>query len=407
MVVISQLKPIRLLLSPSLCVNINMALAVAKPRKNHTKRSVEEEAPLYGDVLESVLSKLHLIHLLPACHVSKSWHRAVSSTLRFSSNRVKPWLVVHTQTTRFPYVVSSRAYDPASNVWLDVEHPPVKSVSTLRSSHSTLLYMLSPSKFAFSLDALHLEWSSTNTPPLVWRTDPIVAAVGHLIVVAGGGCDYEDDPLAVEMYDVRNGKWDRCESMPAIFKDSSASTWLSVAADERRMYVTEKCSAVTYSFDPESKKWFGPYDLCQDMAVFSSVIGFLNGCLVLAGVVGEAEAVKGIKLWDVKMSDDESLELGKMIGDMPETMVAKLKGESGCEPLISMSCIGGQVCFQNASDPSELILCELENGGCRWSSVRNDVVNDRTRLQKMVVTWANVGLPELQKAVQVGALKLN
>ncbi|KAL6192644.1 hypothetical protein ACLB2K_033730 [Fragaria x ananassa] len=216
---------------------------VAKPNQNQTKTAVvEEEAPLYGDVLESILSKLHLIHLLPAYHVSKSWHRAVSSTLRFA-NRVKPWLVVHTQTTRFPYVVSSRAYDPASHVWLDVDHrslhhSPVKSISTLRSSHSTLLYMLSPSKFAFSLDALHFEWSHANTPPLVWRTDPIVAVVGHRVVVAGGACDYEDDPLAVEMYDVKAGTWDTCDSMPAIFKDSAASTWLSVAIEIAYLCVT-------------------------------------------------------------------------------------------------------------------------------------------------------------------------
>ncbi|KAL6189955.1 hypothetical protein ACLB2K_036356 [Fragaria x ananassa] len=378
---------------------------VAKPNHNQTKTVVEEEAPLDGDVLESVLSKLHLIHLLPACHVSKSWHRAVSSTLRFS-NRVKPWLVIHTQTTRFPYVVSSRAYDPASHVWLDVERSLAKSISTLRSSHSTLLYMLSPSKFAFSLDAFHIEWSHAKTPPLVWRTDPIVAVVGHRVVVAGGACDYEDDPLAVEMYDVKAGTWDTCDSMPAIFKDSAASTWLSVAAEGSRMYVTEKCSSVTYSFDPESKTWFGPYDLRTTPTVFSSLIGFFNGGLVLGGIVGEAEDVKGVKLWEVKMGDYESLELGEMIGDMPEMMVEKLKGESYYEPSISMSCMGGLVCFHNASDPSELILCEVEKGGCRWSSVRNDVVNDGTRLQRMVVTWADVGLPELQKAVQVGALKI-
>ncbi|KAL6186958.1 hypothetical protein ACLB2K_043075 [Fragaria x ananassa] len=95
-----------------------------------------------------------------------------------------------------------------------------------------------------------------------------------------------------------------------------------------------------------------------------------------------------------------------MIGDMPEMMVEKLKGESYYEPSISMSCMGGLVCFHNASYPRELILCEVEKGGCRWSSVRNDVVNDGTRLQRMVVTWADVGLPELQKAVQVGALKI-
>ncbi|KAK9935366.1 hypothetical protein M0R45_022469 [Rubus argutus] len=386
---------------------------MAKPnyKQKQMNKVVEDEAPLYGDVLESVLSKLHLIHLLTACHVSKSWNRAVSSSLRSSSNnrtRIKPWLIVHTQTTRFPYVLSARAYDPASHVWLDiVPTPPINYISApIRSSHSSLLYMLSPSKLAFSVDALHLEWHHADSAPLVWRTDPIVAMVGHRVVVAGGACDYEDDPLAVEIYDAKTRTWDACDSMPAIFKDSAASTWLSVAADETRIYVTDKCSGVTYSFDPESKTWFGPYYLCPDRTVFSSVIGFANGNLILAGVVGEAEDVKGVKLWEVKVSDDESLELKKIIGEMPEMMLEKLKGESDCEPSIGISCMGSLVCLHNSADPSEMILCEIENRGCRWTSIRNEVASDGTRTQRMVVTCTNVGLPDMQKAVQVGALKI-
>ncbi|KAL6987642.1 hypothetical protein U1Q18_013389 [Sarracenia purpurea var. burkii] len=71
------------------------------------------------------------------------------------------------------------------------------------SSHFNLLYMLSPSKLSFSLNLLHLTWHHVEAP-LVWRVDPIVVAIGRCVVVAGGTYDFEDDPLAVEIYDVES-----------------------------------------------------------------------------------------------------------------------------------------------------------------------------------------------------------
>ncbi|PQP91839.1 F-box/kelch-repeat protein [Prunus yedoensis var. nudiflora] len=91
---------------------------------------------------------------------------------------------------------------------------------------------------------------------------------------------------------------------------------------------------------------------------------------------------------------------------MPAEMAEKLKGESGCVTSIGMSCMGNSVCLHNRAEPAEMILCELEGVGCRWGSVHNDVVNDGSRMQRLVVTCSNVGLPDLHKAVQVGALRI-
>ncbi|BBN69120.1 Kelch repeat-containing F-box family protein [Prunus dulcis] len=294
-----------------------------------TKSKVEEdqqEAPLYGDILESILSHVPLLHLVPPATCPSPGDTPSLPPSATSTENIKPWLIVLTQTTRYPYVTSALAYDPASQVWIDIHPQPsnIPSIPILRSSHSTLLYMLSPSKFAFSTDPLHHTWHHAAAP-LVWRTDPIVALVGHRIIVAGGTCDYEDDPLAVEMYDVTTRTWDTCDSMPAILKDSAASTWLSVAVDDSKMYVTEKISGVTYSFDPNSKAWFGPYDLRPDGSVFISVIGFANGRLILVGAVGNAENLKGVKVWEVKGA---LLERKEMIGEMPAEMVEMVKGRA-------------------------------------------------------------------------------
>ncbi|CAN6548921.1 unnamed protein product [Malus baccata var. baccata] len=363
----------------------------------------QQEAPLYGDILEAILYHVPLLHLVPACHVSKSWNRAVSSSLRHLNRNVKPWLIVLSQTTWSPYKTTARAYDPSSHAWIDIHsQPSIKSISTLRSSHSKLLYMLSPSKFAFSTDPLHHTWHHVDAP-LVWRTDPIVALVGHRIVVAGGTCDYEDDPLAVEIYDTRERRWCTCNSMPAILKDSAASTWISVAVDDSKMYVTDKNTGLTYTFDPDSRTWSGPYDLCPDGTVFGAMTGFANGCFILVEAIGSAVHLKGVKVWEV---NGLSFECKKLIGEMPPAMMAKLKGESDCAGTVSMSCTRDMVCLHNPWSPEELILCELVDGGCRWGSVRNAVVNGGTRMQKLVVTCSNVGLPDLHKAVQVGALKV-
>ncbi|XP_062158788.1 F-box/kelch-repeat protein At1g23390-like [Alnus glutinosa] len=361
------------------------------------EREVKEEAaPIHGDILETILSHVSLIDLAPSCHVSKTWERAVSSSLRHL-NPTKPWLLVHTQSTRSPYATTIHAYDPRSSDWVEIQQPSINHVSTLRSSHSTLLYMLSPFKLAFSFDPLHLTWHREDAM-LVWRPDPIVALVGHHVVVTGGTCDFGDDPLAMETYDLRTRTWDTCNSMPAILKESAASTWLSVAVDEHRMYVMEKSSGVTHVFDPSTKTWHGPFDLRPGKQVFSSVIGFVNDRMVLVGLIGDAENVKGVKLWEV---NGEMSELKEM-GEMPKELVKKLKGESPCVTSIGMTSMGDFAYLHNPSDPGELIWCEVSNGVCKWGSVRNVVVNDATRMQNLVFSCSNVGLGDVEDSLRSG-----
>ncbi|KAB1207879.1 hypothetical protein CJ030_MR7G024243 [Morella rubra] len=355
----------------------------------------EEEAaatPIHGDILQTILSCVPLVDLVPACHVSKDWKSAVFSSLRHL-NPIRPWLIVHTQSTSHPYRMTSHAYDPRSHLWLEIEQSPIKEASALRSSHSTLLYMQSPSKFAFSFDPLHTTWNQVEAP-LAWRTDPIVALVGHQIIIAGGTCEFVQEQLPLETYDLRTGTWDTCESFPATLKDSAASMWLSIAVDEHRMYVSDKSSGVTYSFNPSTKTWDGPYDVRPGNNVFFSVIGFVNDRMVVVGLIGESDDVKGVKLWEVKGQMSELSEMS----EMPNELVEKLKGQSPSLPSIAMTSAGDFAYLHNPSDPGELILCEIANGECKWGSVQNSVVNDATRMQRLVFTCSNVGLGDLHEA---------
>ncbi|GMI75002.1 Kelch domain-containing F-box protein [Hibiscus trionum] len=364
--------------------------------------SNEEEAEIRGDVLESILSHLPLINLLLPTYVSKSWNHAVFSSLRHF-NSPKPWLIVHSQNSRPPYsAVVAVAYDPRSDIWvrLDTQNPPFDYASVLRSSNSTLLYVLSLSKFSFSFDPLHLTWHHVD-PPLVWRTDPIVAMVGRRVIVAGGACDFEDDPLSVEIYDVDARRWDTCESMPATLRDSAASTWLSVAASSKTLFVMEQGTGSTYSFDPISRIWSGPFDLRHDRSIFFSVIGISGDKLTMVGLLGNSENVGEIKVWEL---NGESFDVCKEIAVMPKELVEKLKGEHASLNSIKICSMGDFLYIYNPQEPEELVMYEIFGQGiCRWGSLKNAAVNDRSRVaEKMVLTCADVGLGDLGKAVGSG-----
>ncbi|RAL53289.1 hypothetical protein DM860_006961 [Cuscuta australis] len=352
---------------------------------------------MHGDVLEAVLSRAALVDLVPASLVSKSWNRAVSSSLRWL-NTPKPWLFVHTQSIRSPHVTSTRAYDHRSRVWVHVRNESSRHVSApLRSSHSNLLYTLSPSMLLFSFDALNVEWHHVGAPK-VWRTDPIVARVGRSIIIAGGTCDFEDDPLAVEMYDVEDATWRTCESMPAILKDSSTSTWLSIAATTDKLVVTEKLTGSTYYFDPEMKSWSGPYALRPDQRMSLSIIGFSDTRLVLLGVIGDVGNVSGIKVWEV---DTDSFECAE-IGEMPAGLVGKLKSETFGMSSVNLCMAGGFGHIYNSSEAEEVVVFEVRGGGrCEWWSFKNTAAGEGTgRMERVVFTSSEVGVGDLLRAVQ-------
>ncbi|KAE8690849.1 putative Kelch repeat-containing F-box family protein [Hibiscus syriacus] len=326
------------------------------------------EVAIHGDVLETIFSNVPLHLLLPSCFVSKAWNAAVFSSLR-RFGKPKPWLLVHTQSIRHPHATAAFAYDPRSDIWLRINrNPPPEHVlcSALSSSTSTLLYVLNYSVFSFSVDHLHLTWHHVD-PPSVCRVDPIVALVGERIVIAGGVWGFEDDPLAVEIYDIKTRTWERTESLPAKLKDSTASTLLSVAANKNTIFMMENTSGATHCFNLELKTWFGPYDLRPDRNIYFSAIAFHGNSLIMLALLGDSEETLGVKVWELH---GKSFEFSIEIGVMPEELTEKLKGE-----------------------------------GTSFSSInlKNPVVSDRSRVaERVVLTCSEVRLGDISKAVSSG-----
>nr|QNT17567.1 Kelch repeat F-box 3 protein [Salvia miltiorrhiza] len=360
-----------------------------------TRLNQEEEAEIHGDVLETVLSHVPSVDLVSASHVSKWWRGAVSSSLRHQ-NPPKPWLILHTQSTRPPHATAAHAYDPRSDVWIRIRRPPIEYVAALHSSSAaSLLYMLSPSAFAFSTDPLHSDWTIAS-PPRVWRMDPIVARVGGAVVVAGGACYFEDDPLAVEIYDLRTRAWRAGESMPPTLKDSAAAAWLSAAATVEKLLLVEKQTGLTHWFDPISNSWSGPIVLKPSQPVRSCHVSFSSSSgLIMIGIC-PIENKETVKLWRIGENDFSFEE----IGEMPEECVAGLKSDS-VDFSIDVRVASNLVYVYNSPAAEEVVACEITTGGggCRWWKVRNVVARDGMILNTSVFTCAEVGIGDLQRAI--------
>ncbi|KAG6598226.1 F-box/kelch-repeat protein, partial [Cucurbita argyrosperma subsp. sororia] len=82
-----------------------------------------EECAIGGDILEEIISHVPLVDLVSANSVASSWRSAISTSL-LRLNTVKPWLMLHSQSTRSPSAVTTLAYDPRSHLWMEVQQTP-------------------------------------------------------------------------------------------------------------------------------------------------------------------------------------------------------------------------------------------------------------------------------------------
>ncbi|XP_026436676.1 F-box/kelch-repeat protein At1g23390-like [Papaver somniferum] len=212
------------------------------------------------------------------------------------------WLIVHMQNRRNLSSVVTRAYDPGSNVWIEFRWPSTTTyTSSLRSSHSTTLYMVTASKFSFSTDPLHETWHEAVAPQ-IWRIDPTVAIVGSYVIVAGGAYDFEEDPLPVELYDMASPCWAECQALHVVLRNSAAASWLSVDVLDQKMYILDKQSGNLCWFDPNTKIWShtcGTLTLRPDPSIYFSFFAFAGEPLLLVGLMGDPENAKSLGIWEV------------------------------------------------------------------------------------------------------------
>ncbi|KAJ6800807.1 F-box/kelch-repeat protein [Iris pallida] len=367
--------------------------------------------PLFGDVLESVLSHVPTLDLLPARRVSRTWRASVVSSLR-RSPRQKPWLLL-----RLPR--ASVAYDPHSRSWVPLKHvldstqkfpnqqvekeaaavSPYRVVSHLysqpvRSSHPQLHFILSsPSHLSIHRPLVSAAWTDLPSPR-VWRVDPVVAAVGTTVVVAGGTWDFEDATCAaVESLDLLGAgdrRWVPRDPVPSGLGGSAA--FLSVAASGGALHVLSKSSGLFSSFDAETGRWSPARDLRPDPEIELSAVGFSGERLVFVGL---GEGGTSLRLWEVD-AGSEPARCGEEVGSMPEEMVARLVGEGfGRMTTIGLSTAGDYAYVYNPANFEEGFFYGFVER--RWESIGRPKELDDDRTARIVFGCAAPTLDQLSK----------
>ncbi|XP_043705284.1 F-box/kelch-repeat protein At1g23390-like [Telopea speciosissima] len=215
------------------------------------------------------------------------------------------------------------------------------------------------------------------------------------------------------MYDIDSGRWDRCQSMPSLFKDSATSTWISTATIDRKLYLLEKRSCLICSFDAKTKTWGDTFNLNLQISnpnkinppmvvavvVTHSIIGFVDDRLVLVGLMGEPEDLHGLGLWEV---DHDSYEC-RPIGEMPLEMVEKMGNGNSSLSTMRASVEDGSIYIYDPWNPEQIFFCELKEGICQWGYRVNSMANEGNRMQRFVFTCSRVGMDDLHKAVATGS----
>ncbi|KAI3923196.1 hypothetical protein MKX01_004293 [Papaver californicum] len=300
------------------------------------------------------------------------------------------------QSRRNLSLVIARAYDPGSNVWIEFTGPSTSTTytSSLRSSCSNTLYMLTPSKISFSTDSFHETWHEV-VAPRIWRTDPAVAIVGSYFVVSGGSYDFEEDPLAVELYDMASPapSWSVCQPLPVVLRNSASASWLSVDVLDQKIYLLDKQSGELCLFDTNTKIWSlqacGTLALRPDSSIYFSVFGFAGEHLIM----GDSENAKSLGIWEVNRNGFNCEEIAKM----PPEMFKRLKNVNPVLSSIDISLAENFIYIYNSSNPTDIYFLDLNAGVFEWGCVGSSFLNDRVLMDMFTFTCSEVGLGDLRK----------
>uniref|UniRef100_A0ACD5UWE6 Uncharacterized protein n=1 Tax=Avena sativa TaxID=4498 RepID=A0ACD5UWE6_AVESA len=372
---------------------------------------------LYGDVLESVVECLPAADLAASAVVSREWLRAVRCVLRRRPRRL-PWLVVHLVGRRHR---QTTAYDPHSGSWLTVcSAPHGGTLSTLRhviSGRGDRLCALSLSGLDIAGGSLgRSAWMELKAPS-VWRVDPVLAVVGERVVVLGGACELAlaegENAAAVEVHDEGGGSWSTCDPMPSALRESASATWLSAAATDERVYLTERRSGWASWFNPSKHSWGPTRRLTPDSCVSTWAIAPAAHAgaerLVLFGAKRQGQGVV-IQAWEV---DGDALDVSPSSTSdaMPSEMSAILfpRSDDDHDDVETWSSIRIRVCgnatggyVYNAAEPANgAVLYELRQAGHggslveRWERVPCAPSLHAQPLGRVIIACSQVGLDQL------------
>ncbi|KAL3695309.1 hypothetical protein R1sor_009385 [Riccia sorocarpa] len=368
---------------------------------------------LSDEVTECILSRVPLSSLVRACAVNKHWKEIIQSP-EFARlcNQVRPsnpWLFVYCTNFLLPGKNQAYAYDPDANTWYTVPSvsPPTHSRASMSGGIGGIMVATMSglqSRLCYNHSLFIKKWKQT-TEMSVSRDAPLVGFVeesasggggdvSQKLIAVGGVEMFEDDDLAVEIYDTSLKQWEVAKSMPVEFRGNSSRHWLSGAVWNRKLYILEIYSGSVSAFDLVTKTWTN-VQILRPMTPSGVKYAYLVVCqghLILAGVChppGSGQV--SFKLWLV----DDSVMQCKEVGVMPPEFFSLFAKGDGEKNVLGMKCVAsGSLIFVYSVSPDAeypMVVCDLNKGWNAWQRLP-ELPTHGSRFDTMVGFCSSVSL---------------
>ncbi|KAL3688667.1 hypothetical protein R1sor_014976 [Riccia sorocarpa] len=334
------------------------------------------------EVLELVLGKLPTVTVLEAAQVCKSWCSVIRSrrfARYYDSLPCRRSWFFQCLVSFFSENNQGYGYDPESKQWHKFSSkfslPIEQDRSALPSSpDGAILSIFTLTDLFYKREFLSTKWEVA--PAMNYsRNAPLVAVVdgkdnsSHKVIVAGGVAFFEDDDLALEVFDSASGAWEVCESLPREFRNNCSSHWMTSAVAGGKFLVAEMYSGQIAAFDLESKKWSRVGSL-RPQGVVHSLLLSCQDSLLLAGS-SYSEGNLTFKIWKVNVA---AQECGVEIASMPPAFCKNFTcsdeswQDRKCEGL---QCVAsGNLLYifsRERQQEGQIVLCDLSSGVAEWS----------------------------------------
>jgi hypothetical protein len=193
----------------------------------------------------------------------------------------------------------------------------------------------------------------------------------HKLIIAGGVTFFEEDDLAVEVFDSEVGEWELCQSVPLEFRGNCSRHWMTSAVAGGRLYIANKYMGGIAYFDLDKKRW-SPFCHLRPLGVGRSHLFAHEGKLHMAGSFYSGDT-ESFKIWEV---NHDTMECGSVVASMPQDLYQGFDhSEDSGHKGGGLECMGNgdlvyvfvQVNSREQTKNSRVVVCDLSSRTQAWT----------------------------------------
>ncbi|XP_024368456.1 F-box/kelch-repeat protein At3g24760 [Physcomitrium patens] len=382
--------------------------AMAKQEQNPSAEDLWGH--LSDDILEYTLARLPLFSIKTCRKVCKRWD-VVINTPRFGIlhkqlGEQQPWLVYYVINNLVSSKSHAITYDEGLNTWITLpllripshNHGSLAGASGLvyaiaglgedRLKYKLTISTSSPSAFVD-------EWY--ETPQMEFpRGSPVVGVAlgtgktgsGHKVVVAGGTPEFEDEHMAVEVFDSETDAWETYDDLPEDFNGSSSRSWMSGVVCRNKFYVSLIHSWTIHALDLCTREWAPMHWECPQGLQYHHIMA-IGKTVVVVGLYQDAEHPEEhtVAIWKVNSKTQRLIQ----VGSMPLELFALL-GDGCTDPTLNFLMSDNLLYISNTYSPDRAVVVgdiSLEDHKTFWRTLPS-ISNLGCRFDKVVTFCSSI-----------------